>query len=87
MSNDDYLILPTPESKPELIGGLTIEDERKAELTLLTLLEDMPQEERVPFLKENNISFEEFNRIYEKWFRVLERYRKEKSDARPNETP
>ena len=87
MSNDDHLILPTSESKPELIGGLTIEDERKAELTLLMLLEDMPQEERVPFLKENGISFDEFNRIYEKWFRVLERYRKEKSDARPNKTP
>ena len=83
--SENHLILN--ETKPELIGGLTIEDERKAELTLLMLLEDMPQEDRVPFLKENNISYEEFNRIYEKWFRVLERYRKEKANARTNETP
>jgi hypothetical protein len=84
--SDDHLILKDSKSSPELIGGLTIEDERQAELTLLMLLEDMPQEDRVPFLKENNISYEEFNRIYEKWFRVLERYRKEKADARTNET-
>ena len=83
--SDDHLIIS--ESKPELIGGLTIEDERQAELTLLMLLEDMSQSERIPFLQEAGVSFDEFNRIYEKWFRVLERYRKEKSDARPNKTP
>ena len=65
-------------SNPELIGGLTLEDERKAELTLLALLEDMPQPERIPFLLENGITPEEAIRIYEKWYRVLLRYREEK---------
>ena len=83
--SDDHLIIS--ESKPELIGGLTIEDERQAELTLLMLLEDMSQSERIPFLQEAGVSFDEFNRIYEKWFRVLERYRKEKANGRTNETP
>lgn len=66
-------------SNSELIGGLTIEDERKAELTLLALLEDMPQSSRIEFLEELGVPFEEFNRIYEKWYRVLDRYQKEKS--------
>jgi hypothetical protein len=55
-----------------------IQRERRAELTLLALLEDMPQEERVPFLKEAGVSSDEFFRIYEKWERVLIKYREEK---------
>lgn len=64
-----------------------LQRERRAELTLLCLLEDMPQIERQPFLEENGVSFEEFNRIYEKWFRVLERYRKEKANGRYTNIP
>jgi hypothetical protein len=59
---------------------MTVEREREAELTLLLLLEDMPVEDRVPFLQEHGISRAEFERVYEKWYRVLEAYRKDKQE-------
>ena len=60
---------------------MNIEDERKAEMTLLLLLEDMPQSERIPYLQELGVSAGEFERIYKKWYRVLEKYRKEKENS------
>jgi hypothetical protein len=60
-----------------------IQRERRAELTLLCLLEDMPQEERIPFLQEAGVSSDDFFRIYSKWEHVLIKYRetKEKQNA------
>jgi len=66
------------EALNEIQKSSPIYQERLAELTLLAKLEEMPQPERAPFLKELGVSFDEFNRIYNKWHHVLEAYRAER---------
>ena len=59
---------------------MTVAQEREAEMTLLLLLENMSMEDRVPFLQEVGVSRAEFERIYEKYHHLMERYRKEKEN-------
>ena len=59
---------------------MSIEDERKAEMTLLALAEDLAPQDLQDFLAYYEISDAEYDRLKNKYNHLLTRYRKEKEN-------
>jgi hypothetical protein len=68
---------PTPSTK-DLEPYMTIDREREAELTLLSLILTMNPVEIEEFLLEMDISPEEYQQLQEKYSRIINRYNEEK---------
>jgi hypothetical protein len=62
--------------------ALSITQERYAELTLIYFLETQSDKECKKVIRELQISQAELERLYEKWARVIKRFRQEKPDAK-----
>jgi hypothetical protein len=58
--------------------SLTISEERKAELTLLGVMVDLSEEEKLKFLNTHRISIEEYNQLQEKYKHILNLYKQAK---------
>jgi hypothetical protein len=58
--------------------SLTISEERKAELTLIGVIIDLPEDEKLKFLLSLGISIEEYNQLKEKYKHILNLYNEAK---------
>lgn len=55
-----------------------IDRDRRAELTLLAIMEEVPEESKNSFLLEHGVTRAEYDRLCEKYSRVLKKAREEK---------
>jgi hypothetical protein len=58
--------------------SLSISEERKAELTLLGVMLEMSEEEKLEFLTAHEISIEEYTQLQEKYKHILNLYNEAK---------